>query len=200
MTEFAAAFAIAFGVVLLVELPDKTLMATLVLSTRFRPRPVLLGVALAFAVQCIIAVTFGGLLNLLPHRALEAAVAVLFGIGALLLLRESVGTPDEDGQVVPATSVDVVSARRIAVTSFAVLFTAEWGDASQIATAGLVASRGEPIAVGVGAWLALTGVAALAVVAGKLILRKVPLRVVHRTAGVIFAAFAVVAAVAAIRG
>ncbi|MDQ1737193.1 MAG: hypothetical protein QOH56_3444, partial [Pseudonocardiales bacterium] len=34
MTSFLAVFGIAFGAVLLVELPDKTLVATLVLSTR----------------------------------------------------------------------------------------------------------------------------------------------------------------------
>jgi putative Ca2+/H+ antiporter (TMEM165/GDT1 family) len=200
MTDFIAALALAFGVVLLVELPDKTLVATLVLSTRYRHRPVLVGVALAFAVQCVIAVAFGRLLNLLPHRALEAAVAVLFAVGAFLLLRESVGTSPGGEPPEHATPATLMPARRIAMTSFAVLFTAEWGDASQIATAGLVASRGQPIAVGLGAWLALTGVAALAVLAGKLILRRVPLRIVHRVAGLVFTVFAVVAAVAAIRG
>ena len=74
------------GVVLLVELPDKTLVATLVLATRYRHWPVLVGVASAFAVQCVIAAVAGGLLHLLPHRLLEAAVAVLFLAGAALLL------------------------------------------------------------------------------------------------------------------
>ena len=82
------------------------------------------------------------------------------------------------------------------------LFAAEWGDASQIATAGLVARhRGvaHAIATGVGAWVALVAVAALAVVAGKLVVKRVPLHLVHRVAGVLFAVFAVLAAVAAIR-
>jgi putative Ca2+/H+ antiporter (TMEM165/GDT1 family) len=71
-----------------VELPDKTLVATLVLATRYRHRPVLIGVAAAFAVQCAIAAIAGRLLYLLPERGVEAAVAVLFAIGAILLIRE----------------------------------------------------------------------------------------------------------------
>ena len=79
------------------------------------------------------------------------------------------------------------------------LFAAEWGDASQIATAGLVARRGgvaHAVATGVGAWVALVAVAALAVVAGELVVERVPLRLVHRVAGVLFAVFAVLAAIA----
>ncbi len=79
------------------------------------------------------------------------------------------------------------------------LFAAEWGDASQIATAGLVAREGEPLAVGLGSWLALVSVAALAVVAGKLIIKRVPVHIVQRVAGALFAVFAVIAAVTAIR-
>lgn len=191
---------IAFAVILLVELPDKTLVASLVLSTRYRPRPVLIGVAAAFAVQCVIAATAGGVLTLLPRRAVEAVVALLFAVGAVLLIRESLGDEED---------VDLAEAReaapfgRVVATSFGVLFAAEWGDASQIATAGLVARhRGmaHAIATGLGAWAALVAVAALAIVAGRVVVRRVPLRLVHRVAGVLFAAFAVLAGVAAAAG
>lgn len=191
---------LAFGVILLVELPDKTLVASLVLSTRYRPRPVLIGVAGAFAVQCVIAAVAGGVITLLPRRAVEAVVALLFAVGAVLLIRESLGA-DED--------VDLASAResapfgRVVATSFGVLFAAEWGDASQIATAGLVARhRGVEyaLATGIGAWLALVAVATLAVAAGRVVVRRVPLRLVHRVAGVLFGVFAVLAGVAAATG
>jgi putative Ca2+/H+ antiporter (TMEM165/GDT1 family) len=201
MTSFLAVFAIAFAAILLVELPDKTMVATLVLSTRYRRRPVLAGAAAAFAVQCVVAVTAGGLLHLLPHRVLEAAVAVLFAVGAVLLYRESVSTEEEEEQLeagMPAEAA--LSDRRIFGISFGVLFAAEWGDASQLATAGLVARYGQPVAIGLGAFLALVGVAALAVLIGKAILRRVPLELVHRVAAVLFAVFAVIAGVAAIRG
>jgi putative Ca2+/H+ antiporter (TMEM165/GDT1 family) len=199
MSSLTAAL-IAFGVVLLVELPDKTLVASLVLSTRYRPRPVLLGVAAAFAIQCVIAATAGGMITLLPRRAVEAVVALLFAIGALLLIKESLAR-DEDVELADAR--ENAPFGRIVITSFGVLFAAEWGDASQIATAGLVARhRGvaHAVATGLGAWVALVAVAAVAVIAGKLIVKRVPLHLVHRIAGVLFAAFAVVAGVAAVRG
>jgi putative Ca2+/H+ antiporter (TMEM165/GDT1 family) len=197
MTSFLAVFAIAFVAILLVELPDKTMVATLVLSTRYRRRPVLAGAAVAFAVQCMVAVTAGGLLHLLPHRVLEATVALLFAVGAVLLFRESVAGEEEQLET-PAEAG--LSDRRIFGISFGVLFAAEWGDASQLATAGLVARYGQPVAIGLGAFLALVGVAALAVVIGKAVLRRVPLELVHRAAAVLFAVFAVIAGVAAIRG
>lgn len=199
MSSFLVALVVSFGVILLVELPDKTLVATLVLSTRYRHRPVLVGVAAAFAVQCVIAVAAGGLLHLLPRRAVEGAVAGLFAVGAALLLRESFAAEDHD-EVDAAGAQVPASTRRIALTSFGVLFAAEWGDASQLATAGLTARLGEPVAVGIGAWLALVGVAVIAVLAGRVILKRVPVRLVHRVAGILFAAFAVVAVVSAIRG
>lgn len=203
MTTFLAVFAIAFGAVLLVELPDKTLVATLVLSTKYRPRPVLVGVTLAFAIQCVIAVTAGGLLHLLPHRVLEAIVAVLFAVGAILLFRESRSSEDGDGPAEldePSTAEIGLSGRRIFSISFGVLFAAEWGDASQLATAGLVARYGQPIAVGLGAFLALVGVAGLAVGLGRVILRRVPLRLIQRLASALFAVLALFAAAAALTG
>ena len=47
--------ALVFGTIFLVELPDKTFIATLVLSTRFRPLLVWIGVASAFLVQTLVA-------------------------------------------------------------------------------------------------------------------------------------------------
>ena len=51
-----ATAAIVFGAIFLVELPDKTFIATLVLATRFRPLFVWIGVSLAFLVQTLVAV------------------------------------------------------------------------------------------------------------------------------------------------
>jgi putative Ca2+/H+ antiporter (TMEM165/GDT1 family) len=176
--------------ILPVELPDKTLMATLVLSTRYRPLPVLLGVSAAFAVQCAIAVTAGQLLTLLPERLVAGLVAALFAIGAVILLRG--GGNEEDDEVTAAKA-----ARRgplaVAATSFGVLFAAEWGDASQLATAALTARYEDPVAVFVGSFVALVGVAALAVALGGNITRRVPLRLVQRVAGLLFAVFALIA-------
>ncbi|MFZ8925221.1 MAG: TMEM165/GDT1 family protein, partial [Candidatus Nanopelagicales bacterium] len=63
-----ATVGLAFLLIFPAELPDKTFIATLVLSTRYRRVAVWLGVAAAFAVQTAIAVAAGGLLSLLPQR------------------------------------------------------------------------------------------------------------------------------------
>jgi putative Ca2+/H+ antiporter (TMEM165/GDT1 family) len=184
----------AILLVLPVELPDKTLVATLVLATRYRPLPVLSGVSAAFFVQCLIAVTAGQLLGLLPHRLVAALVAVLFAVGAAVLLRGG-EEPEE-----------MVSSRRarsglsVAGTSFGVLFAAEWGDASQLATAALTARYDEPLAVFIGAFIALVTVATVAVALGQVVTRRVPIRLVRRVAGLIFVCFGLVALVEVIRG
>ncbi|HEX6357557.1 TMEM165/GDT1 family protein [Actinophytocola sp.] len=181
----------AFGLVFLVELPDKTMIATLILTTRYRGLPVFVGVAAAFAVQCVIAAAFGGVLTLLPERVVAGIVAVLFGLGAVLLLREGFGREES---TVDADSGQVrVSFARAAVTSFGVLFAAEWGDASQFATAALSARFSAPVLVGVGSWLALCAVAGIAVLLGAKIRDRIRPRLVQRVAGMLFAGFALFA-------
>jgi Ca2+/H+ antiporter, TMEM165/GDT1 family len=88
------------------------------------------------------------------------------------------------------------SSRRLFVTTFVVVFLAEWGDLTQILTASLAARFHAPLAVGVGAGLALWSVAALAVIAARP-LRRLPAPLVRRLTGIVLlvlAAFAVVAA------
>ncbi|MEU4801381.1 TMEM165/GDT1 family protein [Actinosynnema sp. NPDC023587] len=192
------ALATAFGVIFLAELPDKTMVATLVLTTRYRAWPVFVGVTAAFAVQCVVAATFGGVLTLLPDRLVAGVVAALFGIGAFLLLKESfAGDDDESAESGNGGSVTFW---RAALTSFGVLFAAEWGDASQLATAALSARYGAPVFVGVGAFLALVVVAGIAVLVGRKIAGRIPTHLIQRVSGSIFAVFAVVAAWQAIAG
>jgi putative Ca2+/H+ antiporter (TMEM165/GDT1 family) len=190
-----AALVATFLVILPVELPDKTLMATLVLTTRYRPAPVLAGVSAAFLVQCLLAVTAGQLIELLPHRLVAGVVAALFGVGAVILLRGHHGADDADIRTHAEKSP-----WRMALASFGVLFAAEWGDASQLATAALTARYDAPVAVFLGSFLALVAVAALAVVAGRQLTKRVPLHLIQRAAGVLFAAFAVIALVETVRG
>jgi Ca2+/H+ antiporter, TMEM165/GDT1 family len=94
-----AVLAAVFGVVFVAELPDKTALASLVLATRYRPAFVFTGVAAAFVLHVVLAVSAGSLLFLLPHRVMQAAVAVLFAVGAFLMLRRrDDDTEDADGQ------------------------------------------------------------------------------------------------------
>jgi putative Ca2+/H+ antiporter (TMEM165/GDT1 family) len=189
-----------FVVVFPVELPDKTLVATLVLTTRYRrPRAVLAGVVLAFAVQVVIAVAFGSALGLLPARVVAGVVALLFAVGAFLLLREGFGAADDDEAEQAAAGREQLPWWRISLTSFGVLFAAEWGDASQLAVAALAASYRNPLSVGLGAWFALALVATIAVVVGTRVAGRLPVQLIQRVAGAVFAVFAVVALVELVR-
>ena len=179
------AFLVAFGTVFLAELPDKTMVASLVLTTKFRrPFAVWVGVSGAFIVHVVLAVSIGSLLRRLPDTPVKVAVAVMFFVGGVLLLR---GSKDEavDDTDVPAN----VSFRRVALTSGSVVGLAEFGDLTQLATAGIATRYSAPIAVALGAWCALATVAALAVTAGSWIVQHGPLQVVQRVAGIVFIVF-----------
>ncbi|CAO5230427.1 TMEM165/GDT1 family protein [Frankia sp. AgKG'84/4] len=79
---------VTFGVIFLAELPDKTMVASLVLGSRFRPLYVWVGVAAAFAVHVTLAVAAGSVFSLLPSRIVDSITALLFVVGAFLVLRE----------------------------------------------------------------------------------------------------------------
>ncbi len=189
--------ATAFLLVLPVELPDKTLFASLVLATRFPPLPVFLGVGAAFGLQVAIAVTAGSLLSLLPQALVSGVVAVLFLVGAVLLWRSAGEGPEDGGQAAEAR--EPASFLRAAAVSFGVLFAAEWGDLSQLATAGRAARLDAPLSVFIGAWAALLTVSALAVFLGRALADRLPVALIRRAAAVLFVVFAAVAAVETVR-
>ncbi len=189
--------ATAFVVVFPVELPDKTFVASLVLATRYRALPVWIGVSAAFLVQCLIAVTAGGLLSLLPEPVVTAAAGLLFLTGAVLLWRGA-GHADEDEadeeRRLAARATREASGMRAAATSFGVLFLAEWGDLSQLFTAGLAARTQDPVSVFAGSWTALVLVAALAVGLGRTLLRHVRLSTIRRVGAAVCLVLATLAA------
>jgi len=186
-----------FVVIFPAELPDKSLFASLVLGTRFRPLPVFCGVAAAFAVHVVIAVTVGGVFSLLPERLVLFVVAALFAGGAALLL---LGKEEDDPEAAEAARA-VADRRplRVALASFGVVFLGEWGDITQITTANLAARYQDPISVGMGALLALWSVSALALTVGRGLVQRVPTRLIRRLTGAVLAVLAVVTLVEAVR-
>jgi Ca2+/H+ antiporter, TMEM165/GDT1 family len=161
-----------FPIIFLGELPDKTMFASLVMSTRGQPRSVWLGAAMAFTVHVVIAVTIGvALFHLLPHRVVSGIVAGMFLVGAGLALNEARQGEDEEIVVEKAPS-----RRKVTTTAFIIIFLAEWGDLTQILTANLAARYHSPISVGVGALLALWTVAAIAVIGGQSLMRFINIR------------------------
>ena len=172
------ALAVAFGTIFVVELPDKTFLATLVLATRYRPLYVWIGVSLAFAVQTVVAVLLGHAASFLPDDLVHGVAAAMFLIGAVLLWREGRAHHQSSGEEYVANARDVHGGRQV-LACFLVLFAAEWGDLSQLFTITLVARYEDPVGVFVGALGALLTVSALAVLAGRQLLRWVSLHVLH---------------------
>jgi putative Ca2+/H+ antiporter (TMEM165/GDT1 family) len=188
-----------FPLIFFGELPDKTMFASLILASRGRPAAVWLGAALAFVVHVVIAVSVGvGLFKILPHRAVDGLVAVLFAIGAVLAFRES-GEEEEEivAEVVEGAALRI---HRTVGTAFVVIFLAEWGDLTQVLTANLAARYHSPLSVGLGATLALWSVAAIAAFSGSALVRVLPGQLLRRITGVACTVLAVVAVVALIRG
>lgn len=181
-----SAIVTAFVLVVPVELPDKTFIATLVLATRYRALAVWIGVGLAFAVQTLVAVTLGRVIAELPHRPVTAVAAALFLVGGLVLLRGARRADEEEAETeaefagkatVAATGLRAVTA------SFLILFVAEWGDLSQLLTAGLVVRGGHPVSVFIGAWAGLLLVSGVGAVAGRWLLGRVRLATIRRVGG-----------------
>jgi putative Ca2+/H+ antiporter (TMEM165/GDT1 family) len=197
--------ATAFVTVFLAELPDKTMIATIMLSARFdRPLAVWAGAASALTLQMVIAVTAAQVLRLLPDRPVQLAVAALFAVGAVVWWRSQ--DDDADPQDLVAGELAVADGvapqltfRRIAATVFGIVFVAEWGDLTQLATASLATTR-PALSVLLGASLAMISVSAIGVVAGRALLRVLPERLLHRAAAVVFGILAVLFFVSAIRG
>ncbi|WP_129842395.1 TMEM165/GDT1 family protein [Streptomyces sp. RFCAC02] len=167
----------AFGLIFLAELPDKTMFASLAMGTRMRPLYVWIGTSTAFVVHVTIAVAAGGLLGLLPGWSVKLVSALLFGFGAFLLLRGGDGDEGDDGAGRTVTGFWPVWS-----TAFTAVFISEWGDLTQITTANLAATK-DPLSTAIGAAAALMSVSALALLAGRFIAKRVPLKTVQRVGG-----------------
>lgn len=177
-----AALFLTFGAIFVVELPDKTFVATLVLATKYRPLLVWIGVGLAFAVQTTVAVTLGKVVTVLPEEVVKGASIVLFLAGAALLLREGLKhlrASEEDDGAEFGERARPADGWRAVLASFLVLFAAEWGDLSQLLTLSLSARYDAPVPVFLGALAALLTVSGLAVIVGRSLLRVVPVHVLH---------------------
>jgi putative Ca2+/H+ antiporter (TMEM165/GDT1 family) len=177
-----AILAATFAAIFIVELPDKTFIAALVLSTRYKPLAVWIGVGLAFGVQTLVAVTIGALATLLPDVLVKSVAILIFLVGAVVLLRTAPGADaaeKEQEAEFEARAVEPKSFLKAAVASFLVLFAAEWGDLSQLLTISFVTRYHNHVSVFIGAWAALLTVSGLAVLAGRVLLRYMRLSLLH---------------------
>ena len=177
-----------FAVIFLAELPDKTMIATLIMGSRSRPLLVWIGVTAAFGVHAALAVVAGRLIALLPQTLVEAITALLFAGGAAYLLLVS-----EEEEVIEGVEEVAEAPRGLKpiATAFVVIFIGEFGDLTQILTVNLAAKYHQPLAVFIGAFAALAAVGAIGAFGGRALSRFIPLGVIRKIGGVLLAGFAI---------
>ncbi len=184
--EFLSTTTSSFGLISLAEIGDKSQLVCMALATRHRPWPVLWGASLAFVLLNALAVLFGaGIANWVPEQVMAGIVAMLFAAFGLHALRAPV---DDSG-----TDPEERGGRQLWLTTFLLIVVAEFGDKTQLAVAGL-ASTLPSLPVWLGATTALIAVSALGVWAGRTVLQRLPVRLLHQLSGGLFLLFALLAA------
>ena len=186
MTDLVTAIAIAFGVVFVAELGDKTQLLALNFGARYPLGTVALGLTIGYAIANLAATVVGGILGAtLPDRAIQIVGGVVFLGFAIAALRRSESDVDE-------AAPRVTSAGTLAVLSSiaGTIAVAELGDKTQIATATL-ASQSSPVGVWIGATLGAASSGMVGAIAGNLIGDRVPTRALAIASAVLFAMFGV---------
>jgi putative Ca2+/H+ antiporter (TMEM165/GDT1 family) len=177
------AFLLAFAVVFVAELGDKTQLVAMSLAARYRALTVLAGITVAYAITNGVSVLVGGLLGAtLPTRVISVVGALAFFGFAVWTLRADDDEADGDPQ--PA-------GRSVLAAIVASMVLAELGDKTMLATATL-AARHQPLLTWAGATVGITASGALAVGVGSILGDRLPRRAVRIAAAVVFALFGVV--------
>ncbi len=172
---------IAFGLVFVAELGDKSQLMSLAFATRYKPWIVLTGVSIAAATMQLISVIVGGAIGAsLPTDFISVISAVAFVAFGLWTLR---GDDDAD-EINIATS-----ARNALLTVTSMFFLSEIGDKTMLATVTL-ATREGIVGTWIGATLGMVSANALAVVIGRALGARLPRKSIRIGSAVLFFAFA----------
>jgi Ca2+/H+ antiporter, TMEM165/GDT1 family len=172
---------LTLGVVFLAELGDRSQLITMTFALRYRWWVVLTGVAIAACLVHGVTVSIGHFLGAtLPSRPMAFASAIAFLLFAVWAWRES-GSGDE---TVP-TAERPRFALLTVVSSFAL---AEMSDKTSLATVTL-ASEHDWTGVWLGSTLGMVLADGLAILVGTLLHRRLPQRLLHASAGLLFLLF-----------
>jgi len=185
-TELSATALTSFALIAAAEIGDKSQLVCMTLASRHRAMPVLLGAIAAFAFLNTLAVVFGvAIASWLPEYIVALTVAFLFAAFGIHSLRIQEDLDD--------VNLKEKSGHGIFFTTFLLITVAEFGDKTQLAVVAL-SSTAVPLAVWLGSTAALASTSAVGILAGRTILQKVPLVLLHKISGTIFlvlSAFAV---------
>jgi putative Ca2+/H+ antiporter (TMEM165/GDT1 family) len=168
------------------ELPDKTFLATVIMATKARPLMVVIGGSLALTIQMGIAVGAGSLLTLFPAHWKDLVVGVLFLGGGAYLLFVPESAEEEKGRREGEIEQAATRWKEI-TTAFIVIFIGEFGDLTQIQAANFEAKLHQPLEVFLASTIALIAVSFLGAYSGRALQRIVPLSRIRLGGGLIFA-------------
>jgi putative Ca2+/H+ antiporter (TMEM165/GDT1 family) len=172
------------GVIALAEMGDKTQLLALLLAARFRkPTPIILGILVATLVNHGIAGAVGAWVgSWLTPQVLRWSVGLLFlGMAVWTMIPDRI----EEGEAQIATRLGVFGATLVT------FFLAEMGDKTQIATLAMAAHYPTPVLVVAGTTLGMLIADVPAVFVGDRLATRIPMRLVHTVAALIFAALGV---------
>ena len=169
----------SYALIIAAEIGDKSQLVCMTLAARHRAMPVILGAITAFALLNTLAVIFGAAIaNWVPDYIVAAIVCLLFAIFGMHALFFN-GDEDDEEQV------QEKSGHGLFFTTFLLITVAEFGDKTQLAVVAL-SSTALPAAIWIGSTLALATTSILGVIAGRTLLKKIPLALLHRLSGLIF--------------
>jgi Ca2+/H+ antiporter, TMEM165/GDT1 family len=179
------AFLVAFGLIFVAELGDKSQLLTLALATRYPARMVLAVVVIATLLIEGAAVLVGSVVAMaLPTTIVELVAGVLFLVFAVITVREGEEDDDELGRAAAAPR------RWLFGALVGAFFVAELGDKTQLLTLTLASTR-DPIGTWLGASAGMIAVSALAIGVGAALGSRLPERAIRIVAAVAFAVFGV---------
>lgn len=170
---------------------DKTQLLSLILAARYRkPMPIVLGILVATLLNHAIAGALGAWLSsLMRPEVLNWVMAAAFiAMGLWILVPDKL---DEDDVAVPKQQMGVFFATVVA------FFLAEMGDKTQFATIALAAQYSDVLSVVLGTTLGMMMANAPAVYLGNRFAQRLPTKIIHMIAAIIFIAIGVLTAVKA---
>jgi len=182
LTANASLFISVFGLIFLAELPDKTAFATLLMAAQSRrPLGIFIGACLAFLVQTAVAILAGRVFGLLPVTVIHRFSGCLFLVFSYLAWQRRQDVHSE------GASESAAGFFKTMLGSFLVVFAAEWGDLTQLATAVLEARYHSPAILFTASTLALWTATGVAVAVGHRLKKSIPVQLLNGIAAVTMA-------------
>ncbi|MEO1428002.1 MAG: TMEM165/GDT1 family protein [Cyanobacteria bacterium J06632_19] len=200
------AFISGFLLITVSEIGDKTFFIAMILAMQHSRRLVFAGAISALAAMTMLSVGAGQAASLLPDIYIHYAEIALFVIFGIKLLYDSTQMSDETCDVVVVGEAQEVVEKAekqikyqknigaILLEAFVLVFVAEWGDRTQIATIALAAEN-NPIGVSIGAILGHAICAAIAVTSGRMLAGQITERQLTAAGGCLFIVFGIFAAI-----